>query len=120
MIHRRLSDMTGGWFVGQFEPTCYQSDACEVACKYYAAGASEDAHVHRVATEITVIASGRVRMNGRTFTAGDIVVLAPGEATDFEALEPTITVVVKSPSVPGDKFPVPVPACEPVAAGARA
>ncbi len=105
MIYRRLDEMVGGWLVGDFEPTCLRTTACEVACKRYAAGARETAHVHRVATEITLIASGRVTMNGRTLTAGDIVVIEPGEATDFAALEDVTTVVVKLPSVIGDKYP---------------
>ncbi len=105
MIHRRLDDMVGGWMVGNFEPVCLKTDACEVACKHYAAGASEAAHIHRIATELTLVASGRVRMNGRTFNAGDIILLEPGEATDFLALEPSTTVVVKMPSVLGDKYP---------------
>jgi hypothetical protein len=106
MRHRRLSDMVGGWVVGDFDPTCLRTTACEVACKHYAAGSHEPAHVHRIATELTLIASGRVVMNGRTYETGDIVVLDPGEATDFTAIEPTITVVVKMPSVKGDKYPV--------------
>ena len=67
MKHARLADMTGGWFVGDFQPTCLQTTACEVACKHYEAGAAEPRHVHRVATELTLIASGRVVMNGTTF-----------------------------------------------------
>ncbi len=104
MITRKLDEMVGGWIVGDFEPTCLKTGACEVACKHYEAGAVEAAHVHRIATEITLIASGRVRMNGRTFGAGDIIMLEPGEATDFQALERATTVVVKMPSVAGDKY----------------
>jgi quercetin dioxygenase-like cupin family protein len=104
VIQKRLEDMVGGWMVGDFDPTCIRTAACEVACKHYQAGASEAAHVHRVATELTLIASGRVTMNGRTYGAGDIVILAPGEATDFKALEDATTVVVKMPSVAGDKY----------------
>ena len=103
MIHRRLDDMVGGWIVGNFEPSCFKSEACEVACKHYAAGTEEPGHVHRIATEITLVASGRVRMNGRIFVPGDIVILQPGEPTDFQALEASLTVVVKLPSVAGDK-----------------
>src|SRR5262249_22671525 len=105
MIVRSLQDMVGGWIIGNFEPTCLKTTVCEVACKHYQAGASETAHVHRIATELTLVATGRVSMNGRTFTAGDIIVLEPGEATDFQALERTTTVVVKMPSVAGDKYP---------------
>jgi hypothetical protein len=106
VTYRRLSDMVGGWLVGDFDPSCFRTAACEVACKRYHAGDSENAHVHRVATEITLIASGRVVMNGRTLGAGDIVIIEPGEATDFQALDDTTTVVVKLPSVAGDKYPV--------------
>ena len=45
-------------------------------------------------------------MNGTPFASGDIIILAPGEATDFRTLEPTTTVVVKMPSVKGDKYPI--------------
>jgi hypothetical protein len=106
VIQRRLTDMVGGWFVGDFDPVGLRTAACEVACKHYQAGAHETAHVHRIATEITLIASGRVTMNGRMLTAGDIVIIEPGEATDFTALDATTTVVVKLPSVAGDKYPI--------------
>jgi hypothetical protein len=43
-------------------------------------------------------------MNGETFHHGDIVMLEPGEPTDFEALTDVTTVVVKMPSVIGDKY----------------
>ena len=99
----RLEAMTKGWFVGDFVPAALRSSACEVAIKHYAAGDAEAAHVHRIATEITAIVSGRVRMCGDEWTAGDILTIEPGEATDFLALTDTVTVVVKLPSVPNDK-----------------
>src|SRR5712691_12338919 len=96
--------MVGGWFVGAFEPTCLKTAACEVAYKQYEAGTTDQLHMHRVATELTLIAWGRALMNGQVLGAGDIVVLQPGEAAEFEALEATATVVVKLPSVGGDKY----------------
>ena len=100
-----LSDMKGGWFVGKFFPTCLDTKECEVACKYYKSGDYEKAHVHKIATEITVIASGLVKMNAVRYRRGDIIVLEPGDVTDFQVLENTITVVVKIPSIAGDKYP---------------
>ena len=104
MNHYKLSDMQGGWIVGNFDPTVIRSPDFEVAVKNYPAGAIESAHHHKVAEEVTLIASGKARMCGRVFEAGDIIHLAPGESTGFEALAPTITVVVKRPSVPNDKY----------------
>jgi hypothetical protein len=100
----RLDDMVKGWFVGDFEPTALRTAACEVSVKHYKGGEKEAAHVHKVATELTMIVSGQVKMNGRVFAAGDIVVLKPGEAADFEALTDTTTTVVKLPSAKGDKY----------------
>ena len=99
----KLSDMKGGWFVGDFLPTCLKTKEFEAACKYYKKGDKEPAHVHKIAAEITLIAEGLVEMNGKKYSKGDIVFLDPGDATDFIALEDSVTFVVKSPSIKGDK-----------------
>jgi len=99
-----LEDMVKGWFVGAFEPTLHHTEACEVAVKHYKAGDREERHHHKVATEITLVLSGRVRMMGREWGSGDIVVLSPGEATDFEALSDAVNVVVKTPGSRNDKY----------------
>lgn len=96
--------MTKGWFVGDFAPAALRTDAAEVAVKTYAAGTVEPRHVHKVAPEVTLILHGRARMNDAVREAGDIVVIEPGESTDFEALTDVTTVVVKTPSVAGDKY----------------
>ncbi len=102
----RLDRMTGGWFAGDFAPVAYSTKDFEVAVKRYRAGDREPRHEHRVAVEITVIVEGTVRMAGRTLGSGEIVVLEPGEATDFVAVTDSVTVCVKAPSVPGDKHNV--------------
>lgn len=99
----RLADMKGGWFIGDFFPTCLKTDKFEVACKYYKKDDKEKKHVHKIATEITLIAKGLIKMNGITYSAGDIIFLDPGDASDFQVLEDTMTVAVKVPSVIGDK-----------------
>jgi quercetin dioxygenase-like cupin family protein len=104
MIVHRLDDMVRGWFVGPFAPTALHTEDAEVAVKSYVAGEAEARHVHRVATEVTAVISGRVRMDGRELGAGDVVVLAPGEATDFRALSDAVIVAVKTPAVAGDKY----------------
>lgn len=102
--HYRLSDMTGGWFVGGFFPTAFSTESCEVALKRYTAGQFEAAHFHKVATEITLVQSGTVRMLGREWEAGDIIVLSPGVVTDFEAVTDATNVVVKLPGALKDKY----------------
>jgi len=104
MKHARLESMIKGWFVGDFNPAVVNSHACEVAVKHYRAGDSEETHYHRIAVEITVIVSGTVKMMGKTWNTGDIIVIEPGEETDFQAITDAINVVVKLPSARGDKY----------------
>ncbi|NMZ69250.1 hypothetical protein SAMN05216370_0476 [Pseudomonas peli] len=104
MNSANLQDMIGGWFVGAFSPAALKTDSCEVAVKKYKAGDYEAAHYHAIATEVTLIVSGRVRMCGREWGGGDIIVLSPADETDFEALTDVISVVVKVPGALGDKY----------------
>ena len=101
----KLKDMTKGWFIGNFEPSLFKTNDCEVAVKSYKKGDYEAKHYHKIATEYTCIIKGRVKMNDIEYEAGDIIVMEPGETTDFESLEDnTINVVVKIPGVNNDKY----------------
>ena len=100
----KLNDMVKGWFVGNFEPSLYRTNDCEVAVKTYKAGDHEGTHYHKIATEITVVIEGTVRMNGIEYRAGDIIVMEPGETTDFLAVTDAVNTVVKLPGANNDKY----------------
>lgn len=104
MRRAHLNDMVKGWFVGNFEPSLYKTNDVEVAIKEYKAGDCEGRHYHKIATEITTIINGRVKMNGEIFEAGDIVIIEPLDATDFCALTDVVTSVVKIPGANNDKY----------------
>lgn len=101
---RNLDEFTRGWFVGDFTPTLFANPAMEVALQRYQSGDYERRHVHKVATELTLIVSGLARMNGEEVRPGEIIVIKPGESTDFEALAETSAMVVKFPCAKGDKY----------------
>ena len=86
-----LEDMERGWFVGSFEPSVLQTDSVEVAVKEYTPGAKEKSHYHKIGTEITLIQQGSVLMNGIKYKKNDIIVIKPGERTDFVAISPTVS-----------------------------
>ena len=100
----KLNDMKKGWFVGDFNPTVLKTRNAEVAVKLYKKGEFEERHYHKVATEITVIISGAVLMNGTEFSEGDIITIDPYESTDFRVLKDAVTVVVKCPGELDDKY----------------
>jgi mannose-6-phosphate isomerase-like protein (cupin superfamily) len=100
----KIKDFVGGWFIGNFEPSLDNREDFEVSVKYYKAGDVEKRHLHKIATEYTVIAKGKVKMNNEIIEEGTIVKIEKNESTDFEVLEDTITLVVKTPSVKNDKY----------------
>ncbi len=99
-----LNQFTRGWIIGDFEPNIIRTKDFEFMVRSYKEGDKEQAHVHKVADEITVIVSGIFSMNGDIFKTGDIIHLSPGDSTDFVCMESGTTAVVKTPSVMGDKY----------------
>lgn len=100
----KLDSMVKGWFIGNFEPSLYETNDVEIAIKHYKSGDYEDKHFHKIATEITVIVSGEAKINGDAYSSGDIIVLSPYEVVDFLASTDLTTVVVKIPGANNDKY----------------
>ena len=96
----------GGWFVGHFTDSAYQTDEFEVAYKTHSAGESWPTHYHKIATEINYVIHGTVRVNGVEFAAPAIYVHPPGEIASIEFLDDVEMIVVKTPSLAGDKYEV--------------
>lgn len=93
-----------GWFVGAFDRAVWRTDDFEVGYMFNPKGDISAEHYHQEVREISLIASGRVLANGEEFGPGDIFEILPGESLLCEYLEDTITVCVKSPSRPQDKY----------------
>lgn len=102
----KITEMKNGWFIGNFEPSLFKTNDVEVAVKKYKGGDYEKAHYHKLATEFTLIVSGKVKMFDKEFTEGDIVVVEPGEVTDFFSITDAVNVVVKLPGANNDKYEV--------------
>lgn len=104
MIKSNVNLMKKGWFIGNFDPSLYKTNNFEVAYKLYKSGDKESSHFHRIATEFTVVVSGKIKMFNQIFVKGDIVIVEPNESTCFEALENSETFVIKVPGVNNDKY----------------
>lgn len=99
-----LNDFFKGWIIGNFTPTLFNTDDFEISIKRYKEGELEQSHKHIVATEWTVIVSGKVKMNDNIFNENDIITVSKGEYTDFLCLTDVITVVIKVPCSKNDKY----------------
>lgn len=96
--------MVRGWFIGGFQPNAFQTDSVEVGVKKYRAGDQEKSHHHKIATEVTVVVSGIIQINSERYSDGDIITVEPHESASFKSITDSVTVVVKIPGAPNDKY----------------
>ena len=103
MERSQLSSFRNGWFVGDFEPNISKTKDFEVCVKNFKKGEIELAHFQRIATEITVVLQGTIRMGEHILEVDEILTIHRGEICDFEALSDCKVLGIKFPSLPDDK-----------------
>lgn len=101
-----INDFTGGWFIGDFEPSLLKTKDFEVSIKLHPKGEVWDKHFHKVATEYNYVVSGKVEIDGETYQPGDIFIIYPDFVVDPNFIEDCTIVCVKAPSAKGDKYVV--------------
>lgn len=106
MIVDRIDNFTRGWFVGDFEPSIHRTSAFEVGVLNHKKGEKWSAHFHKKAREINLLLEGKMLMHGFELTAGQVFILEPWEVADPIFLEDCKVLVIKTPSVKGDKYEV--------------
>ena len=102
--YNNLKNMTNGWFIGNFIPTVLDTKDFEVGLLSFKKGQLTDKHYHKIATEYNLVVNGMVKINDYVFEKDEIFILKPYEWSESEFLEDTEILVVKTPSVKGDKY----------------
>jgi quercetin dioxygenase-like cupin family protein len=95
-----------GWFIGDFTPSVLRTKDFEVGILKHKKGESWPAHYHKMATEYNVLLQGSMKIQNETLAVGDVFWFSPYEIADPEFLEDCVICVIKTPSVPGDKYEV--------------
>lgn len=104
-----INDMKNGWFIGNFEPSAFKTSYFEIGHHHMKRGEIAIPHIHKQAWELNYIIKGKIKVgklnDGEVeLQQGQIFVYDPHEIADGEAIEDTDLVVVKCPSIPGDKY----------------
>jgi quercetin dioxygenase-like cupin family protein len=102
----KLSNMTRGWFIGDFEPSVLRTSEFEVGLLHHQKGERWAAHYHKSATEYNILISGLMKVQNTLIHSGDIFVFDKYEISDPEFLEDCKVLCVKTPSIKNDKFEV--------------
>lgn len=103
MKRHKLSDMTRGWFIGDFVPSVHRTNQFDVGVMTHKKGELWPSHVHSTLTEINVLLDGRMKVNNHILEKGQIITVEPGLLIKAIFLEDCRILCVKIPSVPNDK-----------------
>lgn len=102
----KIERFKNGWFIGDFEPSLLRTKDFEISVMQHKKGAYIPLHYHHLVEEMNVFVSGSMRCNGRELVPGDIFIFEKDEVSDCVVHEDTTIVVVKVPSILGDKYNV--------------
>jgi quercetin dioxygenase-like cupin family protein len=100
----RIEDYFRGWFVGNFEPSCFKTSDFEVGLLTHKKDEVWPAHYHKISTEINLLLEGEMILNDQKLVTGDIFIISPNEIADPKFLTDCKLVVIKTPSAPTDKY----------------
>lgn len=103
MYSSKLSAMTRGWFVGNFEPSVYTTSDAEVSVRRLEKGYCEPSHFHQAVTKIIVVLSGKLCMFEKEWVEDHIIVMEPGDISSIEALEDSRIAMLIFPGIKNDK-----------------
>jgi quercetin dioxygenase-like cupin family protein len=99
-----IRDFKDGWFIGNFLPSIHQTKEFEVSFKHFKKEDREPKHFQKIASEITLVISGKIRLGDNFFEKGKIILIFPDEEAEFECIEECEVICIKFPSIPGDKI----------------
>jgi hypothetical protein len=100
----KISNFYNGWIVGDFEPSLITNSPVTVGILQCEKNHKADGHFHKLHTEYNVIISGKALIDGVIYTNGDVFIYEPMDKANVIYLEDTILVVIKYPSIKGDKY----------------
>jgi len=106
MRMHRLEEFRNGWIIGNFEPSLLRTTEFEISVMIHEKGAYIPLHYHHLVEEMNVFVSGSMTCNGRLLVPGDIFIFGVDEISDCVVHEKSTIVVVKVPSIIGDKYNV--------------
>ena len=100
----KLEDYHKGWFVGGFTPTAYFSTHAEVCYRIHPKGEDWPRHYHKIGVEINLLIKGSMTINDTLIHEGEVFIIDPYEITKPTYLTDCELIIIKLPSVPGDKY----------------
>lgn len=107
----KLENFYRGWVCGFFDPSLYKTNI-EVGIQKYSEGQTHEAHFHKLSDEINIILEGECifrfikenYIDDVSLSVDDILVVEKNEVVEFHATTNCKLLVIKTQSIPNDKY----------------
>ena len=106
MIIDNMSRMYRGWLIGDFEPSILKTKDFEVGMLKHKKGEIWPRHFHKEAIEYNCLIEGKMIVQDIMIEPGTIFIFEKNEVADPIFLEDCTVLVVKTPSIIGDKYEI--------------
>lgn len=101
-----LNEYLRGWFIGNFSPAVLKTKDFEVGILTHKKGEFWQGHYHHFSDEYNLLIEGQMTINGKLIRRNQIFVIKKKIVASPQFLEDCKILVVKVPSIPGDKVNV--------------
>jgi len=102
---KKIKDFKWWWIIWDFTPSLIENNKLfEVWIKEYKKWDKDKKHYHKIATEYTIINCWKFLMNWKELNKWNIVIIEPNQEAEFKCLEDWNITVIKTPSIPNDKY----------------
>jgi len=102
-IFNNLENYIGGWFIGDFDPSILRTKEFEICVVSHRRNETTRQHYHTSSTEINLVLSGKLEVNGRLLHKNDIFIYEKNEVSDVHFIADSELCVIRVPSAPNDK-----------------
>lgn len=106
MIIDNIKRMYRGWLIGNFEPCILKTKDFEIGILTHKKGEVWPKHFHKEAVEYNCLIEGKMTVQNKLIEPGMIFIFEKNEIADPIFLEDCKVLVIKIPSVIGDKYEI--------------
>lgn len=102
-IFHKVESFLRGWIIGDFTPSLLRTQDFEICIVSHKKNEKSSPHYHTSSTEINVVLSGNLEVNGSVLRKHDIFIYERNEVSNVRFISDSELCVIRVPSKPDDK-----------------
>ncbi len=103
MTKKNINDFLNGCIIGNYSNVLLNTKDFEISIQKYNKGMCDPSYYHKETLTYTVVLEGVIKFHKSIYYKDDIIEIVEWETVSFECLEDATLLIIKIPSIIGDK-----------------